>query len=203
MKRSEKSELTVAKILDAAMVEFGMNGYTGGTVNNICKTGINKGLIYHNFKDKNDLYLSCLKISCDKLVEYVESKNCSNDMMQYMKIRMDFFMEYPNEAHILFESLLNPQPQLQIEIQKAMREFDALNERIYRNTIKKLTLRKNVTMEDAMSYFRQVQTMFNGYFSSPAYQNIALDEKVKIHETNIPKLFNFMLYGIAKGDDEK
>ena len=203
MKRSEKSELTVAKILDAAMVEFGMNGYTGGTVNNICKTGINKGLIYHNFKDKNDLYLSCLKISCDKLVEYVESKNCSNDMMQYMKIRMDFFMEYPNEADILFESLLNPQPQLQIEIQEAMREFDALNERIYRNTIKKLTLRKNVTMEDAMSYFRQVQTMFNGYFSSPAYQNIALDEKVKIHETNIPKLFNFMLYGIAKGDDEK
>ena len=98
---------------------------------------------------------------------------------------------------------MNPQPQLQIEIQEAMREFDALNERIYRNTIKKLTLRKNVTMEDAMSYFRQVQTMFNGYFSSPAYQNIALDEKVKIHETNIPKLFNFMLYGIAKGDDEK
>ena len=84
MKRSEKSELTVAKILDAAMVEFGMNGYTGGTVNNICKTGINKGLIYHNFKDKNDLYLSCLKISCDKLVVYVESKNCSNDMMQHI-----------------------------------------------------------------------------------------------------------------------
>lgn len=203
MKRSEKTELTVAKILDAAMMEFGTNGYTGGTVNNICKTGINKGLIYHNFIDKNDLYLSCLKISCDKLVEYVEAKNCTNDMMQYMNIRMDFFMEYPNEAHILFESLLNPPLQLQAGIQKAMREFDALNERIYLNTIKKLTLRKNVTLEDAMSYFRQVQTMFNGYFSSPAYQNTALDEKVKIHEAYIPKLFDFMLYGIAKGDDEK
>lgn len=56
MKRIEKTKLTISKILEAAMKEFGMNGYTGGTVNNICKHGINKGLIYHNFKDKDDLY---------------------------------------------------------------------------------------------------------------------------------------------------
>lgn len=50
MKRTERTGLTVAKILEAALEEFGANGYSGGTVNNICKRGINKGLVYYNFK---------------------------------------------------------------------------------------------------------------------------------------------------------
>ena len=54
MKKSEKTEITVSKIIDAAMVEFGKNGYAGGTVNNICKSGIHKGLLYHNFSGKDE-----------------------------------------------------------------------------------------------------------------------------------------------------
>ena len=41
--------------------------------------------------------------------------------------------------------------------------------------------------------------MFNGYFSSPAYRDETLEEKIKIHEAGIPKLFEFMLYGVAEG----
>lgn len=81
-----------------------------------------------------------------------------------------------------------------------MTELEKINEHIYRNTIDAVDLRDGISSEDALSYFRHMQNMFNGYFSSPAYRNMNLDEKVKIHETNIPKLFEFMLYGIAKGD---
>ena len=55
MKKEEKTEITKCKILAAAIQEFGANGYVAGSVNNICKTGINKGLIYHNYKDKDEL----------------------------------------------------------------------------------------------------------------------------------------------------
>ena len=34
MKKSEKTEITVSKIIAAAMDEFGTHGYAGGTVNN-------------------------------------------------------------------------------------------------------------------------------------------------------------------------
>ena len=203
MKQREKTELTVQRILSAAIAEFGANGYAGGAVNNICKTGINKGLIYHNFKGKDELYLTCLHISCEKLVEYVRSRNCPDDLMQYMNVRMDFFREYPNEAHIFFDALLNPQPHLREGIREALQPFEALNERIYRRALQSVTLREHVTMEDALFYFRQMQTMFNGYFSSPACCGAGLDEKVRIHEDNIPKLFNFMLYGIAKGGHDE
>lgn len=38
MKRSEKTELTISKIMNAAMIEFGTNGYVSSSVNNICKS---------------------------------------------------------------------------------------------------------------------------------------------------------------------
>ena len=91
MKQIEKTELTISKILEAAIEEFGTKGYRGGTINNICKKGINKGLVYHNFKDKDELYLACLKESCKKLVALVKEKDCTSDMLEYMNIRMHFF----------------------------------------------------------------------------------------------------------------
>ena len=58
-------------------------------------------------------------------------------------------------------------------------------------------MREGIEMEDALSYFHLIQTTLNGYFSSPAFQNVDLKEKVKLHEKIIPKLLNLMLYGIA------
>ena len=120
-----------------------------------------------------------------------------------MNVRVECFRASPNAAHIFCDALLNPQPHLHEEIRRVMQPFDLLNEHVYRSALRSVTLRENVTMEDALQYFRQMQTMFNGYFSSPACCSAALDEKVRIHENNIPKLFNFMLYGIAKGGNER
>ena len=200
MKKSQKTEITVAKIMESAMAEFGANGYAGGTVNNICKTGINKGLVYHNFIGKDQLYLACLKCSCEKFIEYIYENEGTTDLKQYMVVRMDFFNAFPNEAHIFFDALLNPPPQLSDEIGRVLTEFNKLNESICKKTLDRLILRDGITMEDALSYFHLMQTMLNGYFSSPVFQNVVLNEKVKIHETIIPRLFDFMLYGIAEGE---
>lgn len=203
MKRSEKTQLTVSKILEMALEEFGANGYAGGTINHICKRGINKGLIYHNFKDKDDLYLACLENSCGKLVRLIEENGCTSDQLQYMNLRMHFFREHPNEAHILFEAILQPQEKFRDRIEKILQPFEEINEKIYRSVVSGVTLRDGITEEDAIAYFRQMQRMFNGYFSSSAYRYMALDEQIREHEMNLSKMLDFLLYGIAKGGKEK
>lgn len=200
MKKSEKTEITIARIMESAMVEFGTNGYAGGTVNNICKAGINKGLIYHNFSGKDEIYLECLKKSSEKFVEYVYAKDGAEDLKKYMTVRMEFFQTFPKEAHILFDALLNPPSHLSGEIAEALTEFNRLNDRICRKTLDRVILRNGIEMEDALSYFHLMQTTLNGYFSSPAFQNVVFTEKVKKHETIIPKLLDLMLYGIAEGE---
>lgn len=203
MKRTERTALTVLKIQEAALEEFGVNGYAGGTINNICKRGINKGLIYHNFKDKDELYLACLKNSCEKLISLIEKSGGISDQLQYMKSRMHFFTEYPNEAHIFFEAILQPNEKLRDRIKLILEPFEEINEKIYRRVVSGITLRDGITEEDAIDYFRQMQRMFNGYFSSSAYRYTMLDDQIREHEINLAKLLDFMLYGIAKGGTQK
>lgn len=203
MKRTERTELTVSKIQEAALAEFGVNGYSGGTINNICKKGINKGLIYHNFKNKDELYLACLENSCQKLVSLIKESGCISDQLQYMKLRMHFFTEYPNEAHIFFEAVLQPQEKLRDRIKQILEPFEEINERFYRLIVSGITLRDGITKEEAIDYFRQMQRMFNGYFSSSAYRYMTLDKQIREHEMNLSKLLDFMLYGIAKGGTQK
>ena len=63
MKKEEKTELTKERILTAAMEEFGEKGYAAAALNNICAAGIPKGLLYHNYENKDALYLACVKRS--------------------------------------------------------------------------------------------------------------------------------------------
>lgn len=203
MRKAEKTEITINKILNYAIKEFGKNGYTNGTINNICRLGVNKGLIYHNFKDKDELYLVCLEKSWNKMKTYISDKLCTESFLKYMQTRSKFIDEFPNEAYIFFEAILSPPEHLKIKIQEIMQEFEQINEEVYRNTISYVSLRDNVSIEEAIQYFRQMQNMFNAYFNSFEYRSFSLEEKIKIHENNIPQFVNYMLYGIAKGDDSK
>lgn len=200
MKKSEKTELTVSKIMKTAITEFGTNGYVGSSLNNICKSGINKGLIYHNFRDKDELYLKCLEKSRNMFVSLIEESDCLSDLVKYMNVRMSFFRECPHEAHIFFEAVLQPQKHLWHEIKEILQPFYEINETVYRSVVSNVELRDGITENEAVEYFRLIQRMFNGYFSS---QNMSLDEQVNKHETNLPKMLNFMLYGIARGGNEK
>lgn len=240
MKQAERAELTRQKIIRAAMKEFGANGYRGGTIGNICKTGINKGLIYHYFSSKDDLYLECVKISCGKLVGQLEDakifgpdkesslsgdnrensaenditssfgdkKNSSRSedessevaeevVRRYMKIRMDYYESCPDEARILFECLLDTPEPLVGQIREIMSPLWDHNLEICGELLSKLKLRNGMTEEKAERYFIFFQYMFNAYFSSPSMREKSLDERIALHERNIPEILDCMLYGIA------
>ena len=101
-----------------------------------------------------------------------------------------------------FDALLNPPRHLLREIQETLAEFNALNEKIYAQTLDTLILREGISREDAIAYFHLLQLMVNGYFSSPTFQSLSLREKAETHEKLLPKLFDRMLYGIAKGEEK-
>ena len=62
MNREEKNRQTRAKILAGATAEFAAHGYEAASLNTVCLSGgISKGIIYHYFESKDELYLACLK----------------------------------------------------------------------------------------------------------------------------------------------
>lgn len=61
-KAVRNSEVSRAKILDAARAEFVTHGLSGARVDRIAeRAGVNKNLIYHYFQSKEELYLRILE----------------------------------------------------------------------------------------------------------------------------------------------
>ncbi|MGN0168329.1 MAG: TetR/AcrR family transcriptional regulator [Acetatifactor sp.] len=203
MRKEEKTEMTKAKIFSLAIKEFGTNGYAAGTINGICKAGINKGLIYHNFKDKDELYLECVKKSCKELMDFVREHQATEGFVEYMSARREFFREREAEAYIFLEARTHPPYHLRKQIREIFVEFDEMNKEIFEREISHYELRKSVSKEEALNYFLQLQKIYNISFSAGRNEELSPHEQLSLHELNIHKIFNLMLYGIAKGGNEE
>ncbi|MGN0140948.1 MAG: TetR/AcrR family transcriptional regulator [Roseburia sp.] len=202
MRQEEKTELTRSRIFEAAMKEFGTNGYAAGSVNNICKTGINKGLIYHNFKDKDALYLECVKKSCEDFMCYITEHSAEQGFVEYMSARMEFFKTHEQEAYIFLEARTRPPQQLVGQIREIYAGLDKLNLEIFERELSKYELRQGVSKEDALLYFFEIQKLYNLNFANELNAKMSQQEQLTLHEMKIRKVFDFMLYGIAKGETQ-
>ncbi len=203
MRKETKTERTKARILTAATDEFGTKGYAASSLNNICNAGISKGLLYHNFESKDDLFLACVRQCFHTLLEFMKEKNIGADLQKYAEARLLFFREHEKEARIFFDSMLQPPDHLKKEIEKSRAEFDSFHQNLYELLLDKITLRPGVTKEDCVRYLKLLQNMFNGYFSSPAFGNLPFSETLSAHEKGLPRLFDFILYGIAEQEESK
>lgn len=206
MKQKDKSQISKDKILAAALEEFGTKSYEQASLNTLCNdNGISKGLIYHYFQNKDELYLSCIKTCFDALTQALNevsyhSSDFQVDMKKYLDLRYDFFHENPFYSNLFFSAVLQPPSHLKTQIREIRKPFDALNIKHYKNALCHITLRDDISEDEAMEYFFIFQEMFNGYFQNKAYQNFDYKSLIQAHELSLSKILNIMLYGIAKGD---
>lgn len=198
MKKSEKTELTRDRIMHAAMQEFGTKGYTAASLNNICSTGISKGLLYHNFENKDALFLACVKQSFTQLTAYLLEQDTEMTLSSYMEARLHFFQENPHLAKLFFESILQPPAHLAEAIKALQTDFNAVNQQFFLQILEKIRLRSGVTTADAMDYFLLIQNAFHGYLSGSLSCAAPLSEIMDTHETSLSKLLDLLLYGIAE-----
>lgn len=208
MKREEKNLQSRQKIMDAAIQEFGHKSYGEASLNTICDTGnLSKGIIYHYFADKDELYLACVKECFDELTSFLnrddyDFTDFQKGINNYLSARYQFFQHYPHYSHLFFSTFLQPPTHLIKQIKELRKDFDVQNTRYYETALAHITLRENVTKEEAMEYFFIFQEMFNGYFQSKAYENTDFNSLIKDHEMKLSKLLNLMLFGITKEDSK-
>ncbi len=208
MKQQEKTQRTRERILGTALAEFGAKGYEGASINTICsESQIPKGLLYHNFKNKDDLYLQCVARCYNQLTEYLDSQktdchDAQEEMETLLALRQKFFSDNPHHAGLFFQSLLQPPGHLQEQLKEARQDFDLFCAQHYQNMLSTLSLRDGITEKKAMEYFFIFMEMFNGYFQSKAGQGGDFWSLKEIHEEKLSEILDMMLYGIAKQRDK-
>lgn len=206
MKREEKNVLSRQKIINSAIAEFGTKSYAEASLNAICKNGnISKGIIYHYFKDKDELYLVCVTECFDRLTAFLNSKkttfnNFEEDIKKYLDMRQQFFSENHYFANIFASAVLQSPKHLIAQIKKIKAELDALNVNYYEQAIQNVNLRSDVCRKEAIEYFLIFQEAFNNSFQNKTYGDFR--NLVDDHELKLSKQLKIMLYGIAKEETE-
>lgn len=108
MKKEEKTRRTYERIMTAAMEEFGTKSYDAASLTTLCSENqISKGLIYHNFKNKDELYLKCVEECFEKMTLCFKNSDCQGKSVQerihdLFSARQHFFEGNPYYANLFF-----------------------------------------------------------------------------------------------------
>lgn len=202
MDREEKNILTKEKIIESARSEFGEKNYLEASINSICKRGsLSKGIVYHYFKNKDELYLYCVK-DCFENLEGVlkrlkiEENSLEANIKQYMDVRHRFFIDNPYFINVFVNTLLAMPKHLVEEIEEIKINFDRFNIAYYESILRGMELKKDICLEDAVEYFIMFQESFNSFYRGKGLDN--LDELFLEHEVKMDKILRIMLYGIVE-----
>lgn len=204
MKKEEKTKRTYERILSAAIIEFGTKSYDNASLTTLCNENqISKGLIYHNFKNKDELYLKCVELCFEKMTDYFKSReyraeNVQESMHNLFRIRQDFFKENPYYCNIFFNTVLQPPEHLRNAIQKLRRKYDEFYLQCFKELLQQIQLRDEITVEAAMEYFMFFLETFNGIFRNRSDGQEDMYALMVDHEINLSKILDIMLYGVAK-----
>lgn len=202
MKREERTAITINKIMELGIEEFGTKGYEGASLNRICEQGIPKGLLYHNFKNKDAVYIACVEKCYKDLTNALKELGEDGSLQSYMQARLHFFNQHINESNIIFETMLKEPKHLTKEIRKANSCFQAFNYAFFYNIISQYTLREGVTREDAFLYFSVIQRMFNSFMGNLGLDTYTNEEVKVLHEEKVLKFVDLMLYGLVESEDK-
>ncbi|MDY6017956.1 MAG: TetR/AcrR family transcriptional regulator [Oscillospiraceae bacterium] len=199
MEKNLKTEITKSRIIKAATEEFALYGFDGAAVNQICqKHGISKGLIYHNFGGKEDLYLCCVEEAVNGFIAYMSGKDFGTDFKLYMKERYDFFSANPYYRQLIFADVLTDSAEFAKSLKEIRSRFDEFNKKVYLRAIDGIELRKGVSKNDASEYYSLLQNILNGCLNGGNASAESFDSAFIAHEKSLEKLLDFMLYGIAR-----
>lgn len=187
--------------MDRALEEFSRHGYGASSVNEICASqDISKGIIYHYFKTKDELFLACVEECFVGLTEYLNdhmklTATASDDQLEeYFAARSNFFKENPVYQRIFCEAIISPPSHLREEIQKIKQNFDCLNIQILEHLLEPFSLRPQITKKDVIDIVRQFQDFINA-----KYQFLELSEQdFEKHEENRRKTLDILLYGVIE-----
>ena len=199
MKKELKTKLTQERIIEAALIEFSQKGYKAFGINGLCKNHkISKGILYHNFSSKTELYLACVRESFQKAVSIIRGESGDiPSLADYMERRHRFSKDFPHHSHVFFEAWMTAPAEIAEEVAKEKAVFEDLNRQVSEKLLAESTLKDHISQEQALDYLSFIQQLFRSYYlaASGSKEPTSLASQ---YEKDLQKVLHLMIYGIFK-----
>ena len=206
MNREEKNQQTRRRIMDNALSEFSTRGYGASSVNTICASkDISKGIIYHYFDTKDELYLACVEECFQRLTAHLRSAlpasgegTVEEQLEQYFSARVAFFKMYPVYQPIFCEAVISPPDHLRSQIQARRQPFDDLTVDTLTRLLRPLPLHPDLTIGEVVDTFRKFQDFINAEYKF----SLLSPEEFKRRDEHCRKALYILLYGVVERSED-
>lgn len=209
VKQKERQERSRQAIIQAAMDEFGSADFEAVTMERICAGhGISKGMMYHYFSNKDELFLCCVSGIFQELWKYLQ-ENMSipadepilESLKHFFWLRETFFQTRDREKHVFENAVFYPPGHLAEQIQKYREPIREENDRFLRQIVSRAKLHENLNQEKAIRYLNSIYQLFwnalHQYCLPEGYQGF--------HSTltEAEELLEMLLFGIIDREQEE
>ena len=202
MKKELKTKLTQERIIEVALIEFSQKGYKAFGINELCKNHkISKGILYHNFSGKTEIYLACVRESFQKAVSSIRGESGAiPSLADYMERRHRFSKDFPHHSHVFFEAWMTAPAEIAEEVEKEKAVFEDLNRQVSEKLLAESTLKDHISQEQALDYLSFIQQLFRSYYlaASGSKEPTSLASQ---YENDLQKVLHLMIYGILKDEE--
>lgn len=125
------------KILNSATKHFAKIGFCSTDMDKIAKNaGVGKGTLYNYFKNKEDLYLSCIERHFELTLSYIDLKTSESETVEeFINNYIDASIEYFSINLDSFDLIIQSNASL---IEKVINTMDGVKEKYYTSFKKKL-----------------------------------------------------------------
>lgn len=204
MKQQQRQARSRAEILQAAMEEFGSRDYEQVNMERICKNhGISKGMMYHYYSNKDQLFLLCVEETFQALKAHIEGEMVdgnTDDTLQsvrnYFTIREYFFQEHPKYQRVFQNAMIRPPEHLRKEIQTLREPLRQLNRAYLERLVTVMTLRHGVERELATRYLESVEAVFRDMMFY--YQTEKNLEDLHAYLETAMEMLDMVLFGVLR-----
>ena len=203
MKQIDWKKRSQQYIYEAALQEFGTYGYEGVNMENICKRhDISKGMMYHYFANKEELFLYCVeqifkglytKINED--IPKLPKEDILATIKEYFMIREYYFENRPLEKEIFENAIIKTPKDLKDKISILRLPLKQMNHQFIKEQIAKQTLRDGISDEDAMQYLEIVDQLI---ISSMKLYYDKNTNNLNVVLKHLEKMLDMILFGIIK-----
>lgn len=200
------------RILEAAIEEFAINGYDKASTNSIVKkANISKGLLFHYFTNKKNLFLYILDNCITNLVEkyYSIKENEVEDIFErFMRLsikKMKIIQEEPLANKLVFSALTNMPEPLKEELTERYNNYVS---KYLPQVFEKVDTSKFRNEIDSQKAIEVIMICMDGLANKyiQQYKNVPMEELLNnIDEVmeDFNKYLEILKFGIYKNIEEK
>lgn len=197
------------KILEAGLDEFAEYGYDKASTDRISsKAGVSKGLIFHYFGSKDNLYMIIINKCIDDIFDEFDKIEFNSSefirmLSQIIKTKYDFFINNPMHYKIITNGFYNAPKKLQKKLELRYSELKQIGLNIIVDMIKDLPVKENISTDDVLTVFGAITNLMEIKYLSCFAEDISnFEEMYDIIVNDYIKFVNIFLYGIADQNEE-